>query len=574
MKIVLVGNPNVGKSVLFSRLTGAKVIASNYPGTTVSVMKGKFSYLQKDSQIIDSPGIYSLDPLSRAEKVSVELIKEADIIVNVLDATNLERNLFLTCQLIEKFKKPFVVVLNMWDETKHRGVKINVNKLQQMLKAKVVTSCALTGEGVTGIVDAIKYAYPAKSKGNLDEANIWCFIGNIVNSVQTLYHRHHNWRDLLEDLTIKPPWAYFIGLLVIFLSFQFIRFIAEGLINNVLNSLFNNYYTLVVDKISYFLGREGFLHSVLIGNVSASVNYETAFGILTTGLYVPLAVVLPYVFSFYLVLGVMEDTGYLPRLAILSDRLFHKLGLHGFAMIPTILGLGCNVPGALAIRIFEERRERFIGATLLAIGVPCMAQSSIIIAILGRFGGQYVFIVFFTLFLVWYCLGRIFNFFLKGESPEIFLEIPPYRKVHLRSLFKKLSMRMKGFFCEAIPYVLLGVLFVNILYYFKIVDFIAQLFRPLLTGLWGLPQESIAAFIVGFLRKDVAVGMLRPLNLTIRELVVGCTVLAIYFPCMATFMVLLRELGLKDMLKSLTIMLVVALGVGSMLNFILSFFLV
>jgi len=567
MKILLVGNPNVGKSVLFSRLTGARVIASNYPGTTVSFTKGRFSFLGIDGELIDAPGTYSLNPTSKAEEVAVDLIKEADIIINVIDATNIERNLLLTLEIIYNIKKPLVVVLNMWDETKHRGIEIDIEKLKEILDTDIIATCGLTGEGVAELIRKIKKA----KIPYIEYKEVWSFIGTIAGSVQKLHHRHHSFADVIQEASRRPPWAWVIAFFAVLLSFQTVRFIGEGLINYIFNPFFDNFYTPLIMKLSIFIKDGSFLHGVLIGRLSnGSIDYAVAFGMLTTGLYVPVAMVLPYVFSFYLVLGFLEDLGYLPRLAVLSDRMFHKVGLHGYSIVPMILGFGCNVPGALSIRIFEERREKFIAATLLAIAVPCMAQTSMIIGILGRFGGQYVMMVFFNLFVIWFVLGKLLNKLLRGRSPEILVEIPPYRMPSFTALVKKMWIRLRLFFCDALPYVLLGVLLVNILYYLKIIDFFAYMFSPLIKNLWGLPKNSIGALIIGFLRKDVAIGMLRPLDLTVKQLIVSSTILAVYFPCVATFMVLLRELGVKDMIKSMAIMVTTAVIVGSVLNLFLS----
>jgi len=569
MKVLLIGNPNVGKSVVFYRLTGAKVISSNYPGTTVGFTKGYMSFLDIKAEVIDVPGAYSLEPATKAEEVALKLLDEADVVVNIVDATNLERNLYLTLELMHKLNKPLVVVLNMWDETKHRGIEIDLKKLQDLLGVPVAATCALTGEGIKDLVYKIKKAKVSFLKSSKEK--IWPEIGEIVSQTQKLSHRHHTFLDILQDLSIKPPFSFFIAAAVVFCSFSIIRFVGEGLINNVFNPLFEKIYTPLIMKLSALLGAGGFPHNILIGEIGAGgIDYGVSFGFLTTGLYVPVAVVLPYVLSFYLVLGLLEDWGYLPRLAILGDRLFHKIGLHGYAIIPMILGLGCNVPGALASRLFEERREKFIVATLLATAVPCMAQTAMIINILGRFGGQYVAIVFLAIFFIWLILGRLLNLFTKGKSPEILIEIPPYRRPHFKSVFRKLWVRISWFLKEAFPLVLLGILIVNILYFLKVVDFLAAGLSPLVIKLWGLPREVIGAMVVGFLRKDVAVGMLRPLGLSVKQLITSAVVLAVYFPCAATFMVLLKELGFKDMLKSVFIMLLTAGCAGFLLNTILS----
>ncbi|MCG2676372.1 ferrous iron transporter B, partial [bacterium] len=285
--------------------------------------------------------------------------------------------------------------------------------------------------------------------------------------------------------------------------------------------------------------------------------------------YVPLAMVLPYIIAFYLVLGILEDTGYLPRLAILLDNLMHRLGLHGYAIIPNLLGLGCNVPGILSTRILESKRERFIASALISIGVPCAALQAMIFGLVGKHGGQYVSIVYGTLFLVWLLLGLILNRVLTGFSPPLLIEVPPYRLPPWRTMVKKLWMRILGFLREALPLVLLGVLVVNILYFLKVFDFLANLAAPLIHGILGLPKEAVVALVIGFLRKDVALGMLGPLNLTAQQLVVGSVVLAMSFPCIATFIVLLKELGLKDMLKATGIMIFSAFLVGGLLNLIL-----
>ncbi|MBU0568202.1 ferrous iron transporter B [bacterium] len=567
-KILLVGNPNVGKSVIFSRLTGVHVIASNYPGTTVGYTRGSMKLGDEMVEIIDVPGTYTLEPTSKAEEVTVRMLKEGDLIINVIDATNLERNLYLTMELLEK-DIPLIVCLNMWDDTKHHGIEINVEKLEEFLRSPVVTTCGITGEGIKKLVTRMPEALsPVIREHSLGER--WADIGQVLASVQKLTHRHHTLLERLEDASIKPLTALPIAAAVIFLAFWIIRFIGEGLIGYLFEPFFENLYLPLIAKLSALLGQQGFLHSILIGNlIEGQIDFGQSFGLLTTGLFVPIGMVLPYIFSFYLVLGFLEDLGYLPRLAILVDTFMHKVGLHGYASIPMILGLGCNVPGALAIRILEERREKFIAATLMAIAVPCIAQIAMIVGLVGERGGENLAIIFGTLFILWIVLGIILNRFLKGVSPEILIEIPRYHLPQATALFKKLRMRVTGFLREAVPFVLLGVLFVNILYATGVIDLFSKVAAPVISYFLGLPDQTTGALIIGFLRKDLAIGMLGPLNLTTKQLIIASTVLAIYFPCIATFAVLIRELGIKDMLKSSLIMIFVALLVGGLLNLIL-----
>ncbi len=567
-KILLMGNPNVGKSAIFSRLTGAKVSISNYPGTTVEFTQGCMKVGEERPMIIDVPGTYNLNPTCKAEEVAIRMLKDGDLVINVVDATNLERNLFLTLQLLEK-KMPVVIALNMWDEVKHKGIHIDINELEKKLGVPVVYTCGLTGEGIKRMIERVKEAkvQPTQMSSDIQK---WEKIGEIITDVQRLTHHHHTLLEKLEDLSIKPLSGLPIALAIVYIAFWIIRFLGENLIGYVFEPLFEKLWLPLMMKTSVFLGRSGILHNILIGNlVDGAIDFGQSFGLLTTGLFVPVAMVLPYIFSFYLVLGLLEDFGYLPRLAVLVDNFMHHLGLHGYAIIPFILGLGCNVPGALATRILEERREKFIAATLMALAVPCMAQIAMIIGLVGQRGAQYVFIIFSTLFIVFIIKGLILNKILKGISPEILVEIPPYRIPQPQAVIKKLGMRLSAFLKEALPLVLLGVLLVNILYSLKIMEFFVNIFSPILTGLWGIPKEAIFALIIGFFRKDVAVGMLGPLNLTSKQLVIGSTVLAIYFPCIATYVVLLRELGVMDMIKATMIMLFVALIVGTGLNLIL-----
>jgi len=567
MRILLMGNPNVGKSVVFSRLTGVNVIASNYPGTTVEFMKGSMRIGEEKAELVDVPGTYTLEPTSRAEEVAVEMLKEGDVVIHVMEATNLERNLYLGLQLLER-EVPMVVALNLWDETKHTGITIDAEKLEKLLGVPVIPTVAVTGEGIKKLVSRL----PEAKKGSYERTDEgpWSDIGRIVGQVQKVTHRHHTILERLGDASIKPLTGIPIAILILYLTFKIIRFIGEGLIGVLFEPLFENLWAPLIMKLSVLLGSSGFLHDVLIGKlVEGGIDFVESLGLLTTGLFVPIAMVLPYVFAFYLILGFLEDSGYLPRLAVLVDNIMHRLGLHGLAIIPMLLGLGCNVPGALATRVLETRRERFLAATLMAIAIPCMAQIAMIVGLVGQYGARGLGTVFGTLFVVWIVLGVLLNRVVKGESPEIFAEIPPYRIPYWNALAKKLWMRVRSFVTEAVPFVLLGVLVVNILYALRIIEFLGKVTAPVVTGLLGLPKEAVGALIIGFLRKDVAIGMLAPLGLSLSQLVVASVVLAMYFPCVATFAILVKELGAKDMLKSAGIMVASALVVGSLLNLIL-----
>lgn len=568
MKILLMGNPNVGKSVVFSRLTGVRVITSNYPGTTVGYTQGFMMVGGERAEIIDVPGTYTLEPISEAEEIATQMLNIGDVVINVVDATNLERNFYLTLQLLEQ-NIPVIIALNMWDDANHQGILIDLDKLRGLLGVPVIPTVAVTGQGIKELVENIPNACSPDNTERSNEER-WATIGNIIEQVQRVTHRHHTWLERLGDASVKPLSGGIIALVILAGSFSLIRFIGESLINYLFDPLFSNLWAPVILRLSNLLDSTAFFHNILVGRVvNGEVNFVESFGLLTTGLYVPFAMVLPYIVSFYLMLGLLEDIGYLPRLAVLMDTIMHRLGLHGYAIIPSLLGLGCNVPAILATRILESKRERFIAATLISIAIPCAALQAMIIGLLGEHGWQYIAIVYLTLSIVWIILGFTINRFARGLSPELLVEIPPYRLPPWQTVLQKLWMRASGFLKEAIPIILGAVLIINILYFLGVFEAIAHFTAPVVTGLLGLPKEAVTAIVIGFLRKDVALGMLAPLALTPEQLVVGSIVLAMFFPCIATFAVLIRELGVINMLKSAVIMVASALLVGGLINLIL-----
>ncbi len=568
MKILLMGNPNVGKSALFSRLTGTRTIVSNYPGTTVEFTKGYLKLGETQAEVIDVPGTYTLEPISKAEEVAAEMLKGADLVIDVVDATNLERNLHLTLQLQER-QIPMLIALNMWDDAHHRGINIDVAKLQELLGVPVIPTVGTTGHGVRELVSRLSQATACQTT-NTSSDERWAKIGVIVNQVQSLSHRHHTWRDVLEDISAHPAGGVVIALLVLTVTFWVIRLIGEGIITYITDPLFNRLCSPLLMKLSLALGEGGFWHEILVGKlIDGQIDYFQSMGLLSTGIYIVFGVVMPYIVSFYCMLGILEDVGYLPRMAVLMDTFMHRLGLHGYAIIPTVLGLGCNVPAVMATRVLESRRERFIAATLISIGVPCAALQAMIIGLVGQQGMQYAAIVYGILFISWVVIVLILNYTVRGSSPELIIEIPPYRVPPWRVIAEKLFLRVSSFIKDALPIVIGAVLVVNILYMLGLFDSIANIAAPLLSTVLGLPKEAVVPLAVGFLRKDIAVGMLAPLGLTAKQLVVSSTVLAMFFPCMATFVILARELGIRDMLKATGIMLVAASIVGGLQNLIL-----
>jgi ferrous iron transport protein B len=605
--LLLVGHPNVGKSVLFSRLTGVRTIASNYPGTTVGFARGRMRFAEHDYTVVDAPGTYSLEPLDAAARAAVDLLDDAARLVNVVDATHLERHLPLTLELLAQ-GKPMVVALNMSDEARRRGIEIDAAALSRMLGVPVVPTVARTGEGARDLVAAALALPPNGARGaealdghpghhphlphhrpgtrvegheHLPEERVWARVGEIVEAVQTLRHHHPTLGQRLEHASVHPVWGGALALLVLVASVLAITVIGELLVSGGVGlpghplvqlpfgteAFFDAAWRPAVESLATRLAPGGFWQRLLVGDlVLGHVDFEQSFGLLSTGLFVPLGIVLPYVLAFYFVLALLEDTGYLPRLAVFLDGLMHRVGLHGYAIIPNLLGLGCNVPGIMATRILETPRQRFVTATLISIAVPCAGLQAMILGLVGQRGLGAALLVYGVLFLVWLAVGLALRLFSRGDRPELLLEIPPYRAPSPRALGSKLWLRVSGFLREGLPIVLLSVAVVNLLSQLGLFSGLASLAAPLVEHVWGLPEEAVVPLAMGILRKDVAVGMLAPLALTTKQLVTGTLVLATFFPCLATFVMLFRELGWKDGVRSLGVMLVAAALVGGAVN--------
>ncbi|MCX7941066.1 MAG: ferrous iron transporter B [Endomicrobia bacterium] len=546
-KILLVGCPNVGKSVIFSRLTGIDVISSNYPGTTVEITKGYLKVGQETYEVIDLPGSYSLDPTCKAEEVTVNLLqqylesKESTIVVNILDATNLERNLNLTLQLIQR-KIPLILVLNFWDEVKHKGITIDYEKLEELLGIPVIPTCARSGEGIKELTQRINQA--KISNYNFVPEQKWYKIGSIVEQVQKVTHRHHTFLERLSEISIRPSTGLPLALVVLFLTFFITRILAESLITYVCDPLFHNLYLPVIKKFIIKTVHLKLLQDIFLGITPEPME---SFGILTTGLYIPFVVVLPYVIAFYFILGILEDTGYLPRLATLLDRFLHKLGIHGYSSIPILLGFGCKVPGILATRILETTREKIIAIVLILMLTPCIPQSAMIVSLISPFGIRYVFLVFLIIFLNGIFFSYILNkIFPKIEISELFLEIPPYRLIHLPTLTKKLYIRIKQFIFDAVPLIIIGIIIINIFELTGVNTRITNIIGKYFVSILGLPEEISSVVILGFLRKDVSIALLSPYKLDIKQLIVATIFMTLYLPCVSTFFTILKEQGIKN----------------------------
>ena len=572
---LLAGNPNVGKSLLFSRLTGIGILSSNFPGTTVGLHQGSVQFNGEPYHVIDIPGLYRLEDKWLIEGKKRDLFKELDydFVVCVADASHLERNLYFTLELMS-LGKPVILLLNKFDEATRKGIEIDVHKLSKMLGIPVVDVVATTGEGFTRFEKAVgKLSFDGKTLHTLlDEQGApiavptapedkWHLIGHIIHRVQQITHKHASFTEKLQAWATHPITGLLIALVALVISFFIIRLVGETLIN-WLDPLYENYYFPLLEKIFAFCQNTPF-YQFLIGDGG-----EQYFGVLTDGVHIALVDVMPYVLAFYALLGFLGEIGYLPRLAVLLDGILHQIGLHGYGAIPIMLGLGCKVPAVMGVRVLETRRERIIALALLLILAPCISQTAMILSMLAPYGIKYLIWVFGALVVNGLIAGTILNKMLPGETPEMFMEIPSWSIPQWRPLGRKIWLRMKEYLWDALPLILVGVLFVDLMQFSGVTAWISKVFQYPVEYLLHLPAETTPLLLLGFLRKDVSIALLEPFNLPPEQLVVACVFMSMYLPCVATFVVMLRENGIKDTLRVVVLTLGLALLSATILRFI------
>lgn len=562
LRIALVGNPNVGKSVLFGRLTGRYVTVSNYPGTTVTVTRGRATVGAEVCDIIDTPGVNALEgPLSEDEKVTRDLLQGGgvELIVQVADARNLRRALLLTSQIAD-FRLPMILVLNMIDEAHARGVDVDAEGLSAQLGIPVIEAVAPEGRGLAELRDAL--ATPARARAASDRGVPHLqWADETARRFRTVgplsLGRFQEWvgRAVREPLTGLP-----ILLLVLYVTYLFVGVLgAQTLVGLLERGLFGTYLNpWAVAAASYIPIPAA--RDFLVGD----------YGLITMGMTYAIAIVLPVVTTFFLIFGFLEDSGYIPRLAIFSDRLFRAMGLNGKAVLPMVLGLGCDTMATMTTRILATPKERLIAILLLALGVPCSAQLATIMGILGGIS----FLALVTLFAVvltqMVLVGFLAACVLTGDRSDFIMELPPMRMPHFRNLLTKTALRVRWYLGEAVPLFLVGTALLFVLDRVGGLTAIANAARPVVTGLLGLPPEAATVFVMGFLRRDYGAAglflMARDGALTHVQAVVALTVMTLFVPCVANFLMIVKERGLRIGVAILTVVTVIAVGTGAVLN--------
>jgi ferrous iron transport protein B len=605
IRIALAGNANVGKSVIFNYLTGLHQHIGNWPGKTVEKAEGTLHFKGRTIDIFDLPGIYSLSAFSIEERISREYIaiEKPDLVINIVDASALERNLFFTLQLLE-LETPMIVALNQMDVAKGKGITIDVPELQKSLGVPVIPTVATKGVGLSKLLDkALKIAKtkkPAKSLryGREIEEKInkvtklvekipikypprWVaikllegdeeirkIVGKIDSRIVSSAKKHCKDLERIHGEpcpTIMTSERYDVANKIVRRSQQ-IAPAKKPTLTEKLDAVVTHPvmgYPILLGVIFLTL----FAVFAVGGNLSgffedAMEPIKGAFGGgageligegLLGGLIAGIAIVLPFILPFYLILTLLEDSGYLPRAAFMMDSFMHKMGIHGKAFIPFILGYGCNVPACLGCRIMETERERTIAAFVVTL-VPCAAVTVVVLGLVGAYVGIHWALALYALnIVIIFILGRIAFKVLPGEPMSLIMEMPPYHKPHARTVLKETWMRVKDFVYIAFPLIIIGSVVLTGLKVGGVLEPIGNALSPVTVGWLGLPAIAGVLLIFGVLRKELTLVMLATLMgtsnfgavLTSTQMIVFAIVVMYYIPCVATIAALVKELGWK-----------------------------
>jgi ferrous iron transport protein B len=567
LRIALVGQPNVGKSVVFGRLTGRYVTVSNYPGTTVAITTGRALIGAEVCDVIDTPGVNALEgDVSEDERITREVLASngADLVVQVADARNLRRALMLTAQ-IAAFGKPVVLALNMIDEAFARGISIDSRALSGILGIPVIEMVAVDGQGFAELRAALANGTVPDAPAGLTSIERAAWANDLTQRVRrTSAMTFARIPEMLARATRRPLTGLPILAVVLYALYLFVGvFGAQTLVKLFEDGLFGRGINPAAIWLADRFIPIAFVRDFLVGQ----------YGLITMGLTYAIAIVLPVVATFFLMFGFLEDSGYIPRLAIFCDRIFRVMGLNGKAVLPMVLGLGCDTMATMTTRILGTPKERLIAILLLALGIPCSAQLATILGILGGVSAAALATLFAVvlgqMFLVGWLAARV----LTGERSEFILELPPIRWPRLGNLLTKTRLRVWWYLGEAVPLFLAGTVLLFVLDRIGALVWIARVGEPIVTGLLGLPAATAQILVMGFLRRDYGAAGLFQLahsgQLTGAQAVVALTVMTLFVPCVANFLIMVRERGLKVGLGIVAVITPVAIFTGAGLNYVL-----
>ncbi len=598
-QVLLIGPPNVGKSVVFNRLTGLGVSVANYAGTTVDYARGVGRFHEFDISLTDLPGTYTLSATNEAEQVATEMLNsDADLVIVVADALHLESSIYLVLQVLA-VEKPTVVVLNRMDVAAAKGKQIDVPQLSRRLGVRVVPTVAVRGEGFEELEQVAAEALRAPRYPKAFEHDLWREAEGIAAAVE-LYgaagsepetdspaadgahspehlraeverrgrrpvsigsrHRLSGGRGAVRRLfprfdseSLVRPWpGILVAFGVLFLSFGVIVGLGMGLRQFALLPLARGYLFPWISSVVISASEPGVLRNILIGE----------YGILIKGIEWPFTLVLPYVLSFYIAMSLLEDSGYLPRFAVLLDGAFSRIGLRGSHSISLLLGYGCAIPGILSTRAMGSRKQRIIVATLISLAVPCISQTGALFALLAEASIWLVPALFGLSFAVMIPAGIVMDRMLPGERSQLVFEMPELLVPQARVMLQKVLGRLKHYLLDGAAPMVVAVGVAAVLYETGLLARLGVALSPLVTGWLRLPEAAAAPLLLGVVRRELTVLPLLEMELTTLQMFVGATVGLFYVPCIAVVATLSREFGLRAGLALLVLTTSTAFLIG------------
>ena len=616
MKVGLIGNPNVGKSVIFHQLTGVGVEVSNYPGTTINRQAGTTCFQRAIIEFIDLPGTYSLEGDSEEEKIVRSFIDsdEAEVIVAVLDAGRLERNLYLTLQIAE-YQKPMIVVLNMMDEAEKAGIHVDTEQLSTILGVEVIPTVATQGKNTGSIIPAVINAARVPEEqvlydhhieaaiktlrtvhaltwiraihalqGHSDDPDLREAASALSEEIERMHrmkvsqiiagNRHHCAEHIAQEvlqfrspergadidrlLTSRIPGipllaAILIGiLLTVFIIGSWLE---EGIVTLITRFVMEPFLAAGLPPLAEQIG------------VSLILAIQAGFGI-----------AFPFIFTFYLFIALLEDSGYLTRAAFLADRTLHRFGMHGTGIIPLVLGFGCNVPAIMSIKLLRTKRERLIASFLVTL-VPCSARTVIIAGLVAAFIGLAAAMsVYFLVIAIVLATGLLLSRVTPGDQYGMILEMSPLRWPTMKNVLLKSWMRIREFLLVAMPLLIIASIILGLFQYLGFMAAFEAFIAPFSETVLGLPAYATTALIFGILRKEMALETLIILAgtadlgsvLSMAQIYIFAVVSVLFIPCIATIAVLRKEVGTRMAIVIAAYTLALGILAGAVLNLLLS----
>jgi ferrous iron transport protein B len=549
--ILVVGNLKVGKSTIFSHLVGRR---------------------RQRTHLVDTPGFYSLQDRSEDAGLARKLLTggQARAALLVLDSKNLARRLKLFLELAE-YDIPVTVALNMCDEARQRGVEVDVSRLSEILGVEVVPTVATEGRGLGQLRRALAGARRPKIElehtkvtdeiRRLEAARVQA--EQLASKVVTLRPAARTtWKERLEALSRKPASGIPIAVLVLFATYMFVGWFGAGILVDLLEGkLFGEAIIPWLEKVIGHIPWQ-WLRDLLVG----------PFGLLTVGLVLSLAIVLPVLATFFFAFALMEDSGYLPRLSLLTDRVLRKLGLNGKGVLPLVMGLSCVTMAVLSARVLDSPKQRIIATLLLVLTVPCAPLLAVMMVLLARLS-IWATVVFFGLLLVqFFIVGALANLLIPGKRPDFVLELPPMRVPRIKATLQKTGHQIVWFLKEAIPYFLLGTFVLFLLDQFGILDALREGLQPVSVKLLGLREESADVFFMTVVRREAGAALLAQQSAAGMydgvQVVVTLMVMTLMIPCINSVLVMYKERGFLVSSAILLTVIAYSLLAGGLIHFV------